>query len=280
MSWLICGMSPEAGPLSGAIQVKLDAGAALRPSATETPSGGALLQIGGARLPIRSGLSALAAAAAIAAAELGAPAPELLLSGGHNAGERLYEALLERIAAGSLRGITVHSLELAAPQHKLLLRVLKNARPRPLLCAQGVSGPAAAYDLCMATPGQLASLPAGEAPAAQCGIEARVAAAFAQGRLPAALLFLDGVDLFIHNGKPLERVDYPGLPTPDAADRPEVTAGVASALLAAGYPMPAACRLAALSGRFMLQLAQPEAGTPAAELLAQLPEGLRLALRE
>ncbi|MDL2307229.1 sugar kinase [Desulfovibrio sp. OttesenSCG-928-C06] len=252
-------------------------------------------------LPIKRGTAALAGAAALAAAELGTEAPYILVAGDNGKGEGsrlVYEFLLKNAASFAGWGITFHYLLPDVDWHNRLLIALDELEPRPTLCADAgfmyaakMSGYAASYDLFTPDAGELAFLADEQAPhpfytrgfllSEEDKAPEQAARAFEHENSARTMLIKGKTDLIVQDGKVLEGIDYPMIPNLEPiGGTGDTVAGTASALLSAGYPMLRACRLAALTNRFMGQLAQPTPATQISELLAQLPGGLRLALQE
>ncbi|MDR2891871.1 MAG: sugar kinase [Deltaproteobacteria bacterium] len=320
MSWLICGTLPDPGLeiLYGQATVQLQAGSALRPDtgaqmenprSTEPDDKAELRDVLWLRqadgqeiaLPINRGTAALASAAALVCAELGAPAPYLLLAGdrGTGKGSRLvYDYLLRHAADFAGWGITFHYLLPDVEWHNKLLNAFDALEPRPTLCADAgfmyvakMSGHAAKYDLFTPDAGELAFLADEKAPhpfytrgfllAEEEKAPELAARAYEHANTASTMLIKGRTDYIVQAGKALESIDYPMVPNLEPiGGTGDTVAGTASALLSAGYPMLRACRLAAQANRFMGQLAQPSPATQIAELLAQLPGALQLALQE
>lgn len=311
MDWLICGTVPDVtkGLISGEAQVQLSAGRALRKDADAPLASGSssenLVLIkhdgGDLPLPLERGSTALVAAFALTARELGTAPPRVLLAGdcGDGAGSRnLYKHLYKNAASCAGQGITFHYLQPDVDWHNMIYLALEALQPRPVLCADAgfmyaakMSGYAAFYDLFTPDAGELAFLADELAPhpfytrgfllADGQSADEQISRAFESENAAQTLLVKGKVDLIAQAGKVLERVDYPMIPNLEPiGGTGDTVAGIVSAMLAAGYPMLRSCRLAALANRFMGQLAQPTPATQVAELLAQLPGAIRLALQE
>ncbi|MDL2313875.1 sugar kinase [Desulfovibrio sp. OttesenSCG-928-C14] len=337
LRWLICGTfpEPEARPgrdedppaLFGRVSVSLKAGAALRAgdapgtvagaapgaapgTAEQTRPGQAgpadclIIEREGAsevRLPIGRGTPALAAAAALTAAECGAPAPYVLLAqdNGQGQGSRaVYRYLLENAASLGMAGLTFHYLLPDVDWHNRLLIALEDLEPRPLLCADAgfmyaakMSGYAAEYDLFTPDIGELAFLADEKAPhpfytrgfllAREDEAPDLLARAYANDNAARTMIVKGRTDLVARSGRILHSVDYPMIPNLEPiGGTGDSVAGTVTGLLSAALPMDRACLLACLAVRFMGQLCQPSPATQIAELLAQLPGGLRLAFQE
>lgn len=251
--------------------------------------------------PIGRGTPALAAAAALAAAELGAPAPLVLLAGDSGSGKGsalVYQYLLEHVRDFAGWGITFHYLLPDVDWHNRLLIALEDLDPRPLLCADAgfmyaakMSGFASSYDLFTPDMGELAFLADEKAPhpfytrgfllTDENEAPDLIARAHEHGNSAKVTLVKGKNDLVVSDGKIMERISYPMVPNLEPiGGTGDTVAGLASGLMAADYQLLRACRVAALANRFMGQLAQPSPATQIAEILAQLPGALQLALQE
>lgn len=314
MRWLICGTFPCENPepelLSGAVDVKLGSGKALRgidegeDKWPEMPADSLVIYKQGSSprgLPIGRGTPALAAAAAITAKEMGAEPPQVLLAGddGKGAGSRLiYNYLCGNAEKYSGWGITFHYLLPDVDWHNRILIALEALPEKPLLCADAgymyaakMSGYAAQYDLFTPDIGELAFLADEHAShpfytrgfllADEEEAPVLIERAYAHDNAAKVMLVKGVVDAVVSNGKTVDRIDYPMIPNLEPiGGTGDTVAGVVSGLLSAGTPMLRACSLAARANRYMGQLAQPTPATQVSELLAQLPGGIRLAMQE
>jgi sugar/nucleoside kinase (ribokinase family) len=252
-------------------------------------------------IPVSRGTAALAAAAVLTARELGREGPNVLLAGddGSGAGSvAVYTYMCAHAADYAGFGLTFHYLLPDVDWHNRLLIAFEDVKPRPIFCADAgfmyaakMSGYATSYDLFTPDAGELAFLADEKAPhpfytrgflLADENQAAELAArAFEYENSAKTLLIKGKEDLVVQDGKVLKRINYPMVPNLEPiGGTGDTVAGIVSALLDAGQPMLEACRTAALANRFMGQLAQPTPATQIRELLNQLPEALRMALRE
>ncbi len=252
-------------------------------------------------LPIARGTPALAAAAAITAREMGGQAPYLLMAGDTGRGEgsrRVYTFLHDRVASFAGWGITFHYLLPDVDWHNRLLMAFRELPQRPVLCADAgymyaakMSGYAAEYDLFTPDAGELAFLADEDAPhpfytrgfllAEEEDAPAHIARAYAHGNAAASMLVKGKCDMVVRRGEIVDQIDTPGVPHLEPiGGTGDTVAGIATGLLAAGMPMLHACSLAARANRHMGNLAQPTPATRIDELLAFLPQALRLAVKD
>lgn len=312
MHWLICGTYPgdDDTLIYGQASAKLSSGLALRNDHEQDPwpqiPPDSLLIHTAERetpwhLPIGRGTPALAAAAAITAAEIGGARPYVLLAAdnGKGAGSRkVYDYICNNAARYSGWGITFHYLLPDVDWHNRVLMAMQELPERPMLCADAgymyvakMSGYAVEYDLFTPDIGELAFLADEKAPhpfytrgfllTDEEESPSLIKLAYEHENAAKAMLVKGRIDTVVENGKVLEQIDYPMVPQlePIGGTGDTVT-GIVSALLAAGQPTALACSLAARANRYMGQLAQPTPATQISELLAQLPGALRLAMQD
>lgn len=308
--WLVCGTVPfpQMGLAGGEAHVQLAAGKALRSTTKNEALAESSLVVrcgsGALPLPLGRGTAALASAASIVLQELGAAPPLVLVAGdnGDGKGSRLlYNALCRYLKAMRPYGITFHYFLPDVDGHNRVLMALDElgeSGTAPLLCADAgymyaakMSGYARRYDLFTPDAGELAFLADEYAPhpfytrgfllAEPEKSPERIARAHEHENDARAMLVKGAVDHVVMDGRIVRSVDYPSVPNLEPiGGTGDTVAGSATALLAAGYDMERACTLAALANRIMGQLAQPTPATQVDELLAQLPEALRMAMQE
>jgi hypothetical protein len=291
MSWLICGTLPEPG-------LELVYG---KPGLCFEASILKGLEFTGTRrfFPVNRGTSALAAAAALTARELGREAPFALLAGDDGKGEgsrEVYGYLCKHAPDYAGYGLTFHYLFPDVDWHNRVLAAFEDVESGPLCADAGfmyaakMSGYAASYDLFTPDAGELAFLADEKAShpfytrgfllADENEAPELAARAFAHENSAGTLLVKGKTDLIVREGRVVGSVDYPQVPNLEPiGGTGDTLAGIVSALLDTGYPMLEACRTAALTNRFMGQLAQPTPASQIGTLLTQLPEALRMALR-
>jgi hypothetical protein len=242
-------------------------------------------------LPVNRGTTALVGACALLSRILGAEPPHILTAGddGRGGGSSLvYRHLAEHAADYAGWGITFHYFLPDVDWHNRLLIALEDVTPRPLLCADAgfmyaakMSGYAASYDLFFPDAGELAFLADENAPhpfytrgffMTEDSNAAELAErAHAHGNAARTMLVKGGTDYVVQQGKVVERVDAPLVPSLEAiGGTGDTVAGMASALLATGLPMPEACRKAALANRLMGELSFATPAFGIADLLPHL----------
>lgn len=261
--------------------------------------GGRLL-LGQEEVPVARGTPALVAAALVAGEALGIAPPEVVVAGDIGTGEgsrRLYATLADQAACRvSGPGVTFHYLMPDIAGHNAVLWALEALPDRPLLVADAgfmyaakMSGFAPHYDLFTPDAGEMAFLADETAPHPfytrgfllhdEEAVPHLVARASATGGAARHLLVKGRTDTVVAHGTIVHRIDSPDVPAlePIGGTGDTVTA-LATMFLAAGYPVPRACHLAALANRLMGALAQPTPAWGVAQLLPFLPAAVEQAL--
>ncbi|MDR0828183.1 MAG: sugar kinase [Desulfovibrio sp.] len=292
MRWLICGTVPYPSMGLTIGQAGLYLGCA---SSKDGAPQVYILDQRGERsgLPVNQGTPALLGAFVIMADILHCDPPEILLAGddGNGDGSRLlYRYLRDNIVNYAGYGITFHYFLPDVDEHNRLLIALEDVNPRPLLCADAgfmyaakMSGYASVYDLFTPDAGELAFLADENAPhpfytqgfllADDDNAPELSARAHSHGNAAKIMLVKGKTDYVIQEGQVIHSIDVPQVPALEAVGGTgDSVAGIASALLAAGLPISESCRKAALTNRFMGQLANPTPAASIAELLCRLPK--------
>ena len=291
--WLIVGTVP-------------DADFALHPDAVFAESRvdvHALPPPDGRRVPVRRGTAALAATALLACAACGFPAPRLLLAGdtGSGAGSRAVYAWLEKhlpeLPAGlpdGLTGLTFHYLFPDLDWHNRVLLAIQALEPRPLLAADAgfmyaakMSGYADSYDLFTPDLGELAFLADEKAPhpfytrgfllAEEEDIPGLLERARRHGNCPPNLIVKGRADHIVCDGEIRATVTTPSVAAMECiGGTGDLVTGLVTAFLAGGLPLCRAALSAARAARLLARHCAPTPATQVGELIARLPEVLRV----
>ncbi|MBE1424068.1 hypothetical protein H4684_000692 [Desulfomicrobium macestii] len=284
MSWLIVGTVPDAdyGLTWGSFVLR-----------------GREMLVGNRPLSVARGTPALMATAALAARTLGIETPQALIVGDTGTGEgsaRLYARLVEGLGRCGYAGLTFHYLMPDVEWHNKILWGLEGLAHTPMLVADAgfmyaakMSGFAAHYDLFTPDAGEMAFLADDTAPhpfytrgfflQEEERVPDLIKAAH-DGKNSARHLLVKGrVDHVAAAGKILSEVRSPDVPAMEPiGGTGDTLTGLVTALLAAGKPVPEACRIAALANRLMGSLAAPDPSFGVADLLQFLPQALERAL--
>lgn len=262
------------------------------------------LAIGDTPLAVRRGTPALIAACCAACAALGVEPPLALVAGdaGRGEGSRQAYARLCAILPGQTprgqtpRGLTFHYLFPDLAGHDQVLLAAQALPARPLLVADAgfmyaakMSGQAQDYDLFTPDAGELAFLADELAPhpfytrgfllGPDRNAPDLIRRAWETGGAARHLLVKGEIDRIAHQGRVLSEITGPQTPAMEAiGGTGDTLTGMVTALLMAGRDVPAACAAAALANRLLGQLARPTPATSVAELVAHIPQALKLAL--
>lgn len=302
MAWLICGTVPEASfPLVegvwGLEGKELSCSRVYTSEVAERHEPDSLPV-----LSVQRGTPALLAATVLTCRTLGVEPPVALLVGdtGNGEGSRaLYRYLAGRLSVNqhSFEGITFHYLFPDVDGHNrvlMALEALQSAGNRPLLVADAgfmyvakMSGYADAYDLFTPDVGEMAFLADEKAPhpfytrgfllAVEDDVPELVRRAHEHGNCARHLLVKGRADYFVRDGVIMGKVTEPLVETMEPiGGTGDLVTGLVTGLLAAGMEMLPACERAARTNRVVGQLANPTPATQVAELLAFIPQALRL----
>jgi len=286
-SWLICGSVPDEDfPLSLSRWVV---------------EGDALRSDSGASLSVQRGTPALLSAALLACEALGVPAPQALLAGdtgrGHGSRE-LYRHLAEDLLPRqSWDGLTFHYLFPDVDGHNRILLAVDALAARPLLVADAgfmyaakMSGYASFWDLFTPDAGELAFLADEKAPhpfytrgfllAADGEVPRLAAEAAAHGDSAGMLLIKGAEDAVVKEGRVLYRVSKPCVPAMEPiGGTGDLVTGMATAFLAAGWPLERACLAAARANRAIGAAARPTPATGVVDLLPFVGQAVKAQMR-
>ena len=260
---------------------------------------GSWLEIQGRRIPINRGTPALLAATLRAGEVLGGEPVFAYLVGDIGTGQgsrQLYAHLAQDLGQRDWRVLVFHYLQPDVDWHNKVLWALPNGGGRPLLIADAgfmyaakMSGQAKAYDLFTPDVGELAFLADELAPHPfytrgfilheEDRVPELIARAQAQGNAARHLL-VKGVRDYLANGNQAPRMlEGPLTPALEAiGGTGDTLTGLVAALVAGGWDIPRAARLAALANRLAGQMARPDPATQIAEIIAHIPQALTQAL--
>jgi hypothetical protein len=227
------------------------------------------------------GTAALMAAYAIAANALGLPPGQAVLAGDDGGGggsQAVYSWLGSRIAKNQWSGLTFHYLFPEAASHDRLFLALDELSPRPILAADAgfmyvakLCGQALEYDLFTPDCGEMAYLADPLAPHpfyARGSLIQREPdqdifwSAYQEGNAARAMLVKGRSDYMVWRGRIVHQVYGPQAPALEAiGGTGDTAAGLASALMAAGYTPIRAAALAAHFNRRAGLTAAPDPGS-------------------
>lgn len=284
MSWLIVGTVPrEDFPLyEGSCRLENDH-----------------LHFEGRAVAIARGTPALLAAACIAAQALGSELPRVLLAGdiGRGTGSTLiYRHLSERLHLISPELLVYHYLQPDVDWHNRVHLSTEGLECKPLLVADAgymyvakMSGFASCYDLFTPDAGELAFLADETAPhpfytrgfilQEEDRVPELIQRAYEHENASRYLLVKGSCDVIASRDGILERVGEPCVESMEAiGGTGDSLTGIVAALIAAKYPIPQACSLAARINRIMGLLAKPTPASSIEELLDSLPQAMKAVL--
>ncbi len=285
--WLVMGTSPqvpEGDVLFG--QYALD--------------GSTVVAYDGSALRVERGMETLATAAALVCQHLGKDAPHMLCGGdkGKGDGSRAAYAYLEQnLRQWQVQGITFHYLFPDVDWHnRVLMAVDAYAegadKKRPLLVADAgfmyvakMSGYADAYDLFTPDAGEMAFLADELAPHpfytrgflldSPDSVPQLLARAHEHGNVAKHLIIKGKVDYVVNGNTITHTISAPSVPTMEAiGGTGDLVTGMTTGLLASGFAMGEACRVAAHANRVLAALVQPTPATQVHALMPRLCEAL------
>lgn len=255
------------------------------------------LDLHGRTLSIARGTPALLAAACIISHALGIEPPGTLLAGDIGRGDgsvRIYKVLTEKLPALSPELIVYHYLQPDVDWHNRIHLVMEGMDARPLLVADAgymyvakMSGFASCYDLFTPDAGELAFLADEAAPhpfytrgfilQEEERVEGLIQRAYSHEDASRYLLVKGRCDVVASRKGIIERITEPCVECMEpVGGTGDSLTGIVGALLAAGYPIPEACSLAARINRTMGLLANPTPASSIEELLHSLPQALKM----
>jgi len=262
----------------------------------EVRLGGEELVVGSSSLAVNRGTTALLAAAAATATELGKPPPVACLVGDTGTGKgsrKLYRHLTEFLPGASFGTMVFHYLQPIVHWQRKLQEVLGRLHPRPCLIADAgfmyaakMSGAATLYDLFTPDAGELAFLADEEAPHPfytrgfilheENRVPDLIARAYRHGNAARYLLVKGRQDFLADAGGILETVDSPVEEALEAmGGTGDTLTGLVSALIDAGMDIRAAAVAAMRANRLAGSLARPTPATQIGEIIGHLPAALR-----
>ncbi len=282
MSWLIVGTVPrEDFPLYEG-PCRFDEGRLL---------------LDGRTLSISRGTPALLAAACAIAHVLGIKPPRALLAGDigrGNGSARIYKYLTERLPMLSPELLIYHYLQPDVDWHNRIHLVTEGMEAKPLLVADAgymyvakMSGFASCYDLFTPDAGELAFLADEAAPhpfytrgfilQEEERVEELIQRSYDHEDASRYMLVKGRCDVVASRQGIIERIAEPCVECMEpVGGTGDSLTGIVGALIAAGYPIPEACSLAAKVNRTMGLLANPTPASSIEDLLHSLPQALKM----
>jgi NAD(P)H-hydrate repair Nnr-like enzyme with NAD(P)H-hydrate dehydratase domain len=241
-------------------------------------------------------------AAAVKTAEvLGDPPPFASLVGDTGTGKgsrRLYAHLAETLPHTRFHTLTFHYLQPIVHWHRRLQAVLGNLDPKPRLIADAgfmyvakMSGEASRYDLFTPDVGELAFLADEEAPHPfytrgfilheDNRVPDLIARAYRHGNAARHLLVKGERDYLADESGILATVDDPSEEAMEAiGGTGDTLTGIVSVLIDRGMPVREAAVAALRSNRLAGHYARPTPATQIGEIIGQIPQAVREALKE
>jgi ADP-dependent NAD(P)H-hydrate dehydratase / NAD(P)H-hydrate epimerase len=257
---------------------------------------GDTLVVGGFRVPVNRGTTALAAAALAAGRVLGPGEVRLFLTGdvGTGAGSRALYAYLEKnLPSRNLDVFVFHYLQPDVDWHNRILFALQEMLPMPVLIADAgfmyaakMSGQAPEYDLFTPDAGELAFLADEQAPHPfytrgfilhdEMKVPELIARAYRNENAAKHLLVKGEKDYVAGREGVTAVIDSP---TEEALEciggTGDTLTGIAAALIYYGMKVSDAARVAAQLNRLAGSLAAPTPATQVAEIIRAVPRTLR-----
>ena len=282
MSWLIIGTVPKK-------DFPLICGQAIM--------NGRVLVVEGREIPIARGTPALIAAACMTADILKIQPPDVLLCGDIGEGDgsrKIYQHLVETgLKQNQAYDVLIfHYLQPDVDWHNRILLAIDQLPLRPLLLADAgymyvakMSGYASSYDLFTPDAGELAFLADEKAPHPfytrgfllheDHSVPDLIRKAYTDGNAARHLLVKGKNDYIVVDGTIVDTVSTPLVETMEPiGGTGDSLAGVASALIASGQAISAACSRAARINRMMGLLAAPTPAFGIHDLLLSLPQAI------
>ncbi len=286
MSWLIAGTVPDDG-----------FGLAFGPAQVT----GQDLVVKGKRVSIARGTPAVVARACLECGELGIEGRRGVLAGDTGQGEgsrALYDYLVQAVQDLDVQGFTFHYLQPDVYWHNQVLWTIREMPSRACLVADAgfmyvakMSGFAADYDLFTPDVGEMSFLADETAPHPfytrgflledETKVPEYITRAWAEKNAAQHLLIKGAQDYITRKDEILATVSSPSTEAMEAiGGTGDTLTGLVSAYLLAGYCIPDACCLAALSNRYLGSLARPTPATLVSDLLPFLPQAMDHACRD
>jgi len=249
-------------------------------------------------LSISRGTPALLAAACVLSRALGIEPPQTILAGDIGRGDgsgRIYKYLTERLPVLSPGVLIYHYLQPDVDWHNRIHLVTEALETKPLLVADAgymyvakMSGFASCYDLFTPDAGELAFLADEAAPhpfytrgfllQEEERVDGLIQRAYDHEDASKYLLVKGRSDVVASRHGIIQRISEPCVECMEpVGGTGDTLTGIVGALIAAGYPIPEACSLAATVNRMMGLLARPTPASPIGELLHSLPQALKTA---
>jgi len=251
--------------------------------------------VGGKRLRVGRGTTALLAAAIKAAILMDQPMPHAYLAGDIGTGEgslRLYAYLTEKLPHGKFRAIAFHYILPDVDWHNKVLLALDAMEPRPLLLADAgwmyvakMSGQAPSYDLFTPDAGELAFLADEKAPHP---FYTRGFLLKEENRVPELIerayrnedasrcILVKGTRDFVATRQGIHAtIDGPTVEAMEAiGGTGDTLSGMAAALVASGKDLLHAAQIAAEANRVAGVLTRATPATQIHEIIRNLPRAL------
>jgi NAD(P)H-hydrate repair Nnr-like enzyme with NAD(P)H-hydrate dehydratase domain len=259
------------------------------------------ISIGGEKIPVNRGTSALLAAAIKTGEYLGLPAPCGYLAGDIGLGNgsvRIYEHLAQNLVRSDARIITFHYLQPDIDWHNKILFAIQEMEHRPTLIADAghlyaakMSGQSTAYDLFTPDIGELAFLADEMAPHPfytrgfilheENRVPELIARSYAYKNASHYLLAKGEKDYVASEKGVLATIDTPSEEAMEAiGGTGDTLTGIVSALISKGIEIEEASIIAARANRLAGHYAKPTAATQVIEIIDHIPKALEDIFRE
>ena len=261
----------------------------------EVSQTGNWINIGGEKIPVNRGTSALLAAAIKTGECLGLPAPYGYLAGdiGRGSGSmRIYEHLTKNLVRSDAQIITFHYLLPDLDWHNKVLFAIEEMAHRPTLIADAgymyaakMSGQSTAYDLFTPDIGELAFLADEIAPHTfytrgfilyeENKVPELIARSYAHKNASRYLLTKGEKDYVASEKGVLATIDTPSEKAMEAiGGTGDTITGIVSALISKGMEIDEASIIAARVNRLAGYYAKPTAATQVIEIISLIPKAL------
>jgi hypothetical protein len=259
------------------------------------------IRIGGHRIPVNRGTSALLAAALCAAEVMDRCGVFGYLVGDTGIGKgsrRLYEYLAENLGKAVFQTIAFHYLQPDVDWHNKVLFAVDDMERRPILVADAgfmyaakMSGQSSAYDLFTPDVGELAFLADEEAPHPfytrgfllhdETRVPELISLAYEHDNAARYLLVKGRRDYVTSRQGILATIDHPSEAAMEAmGGTGDTLTGIVSALIADGMDVTTASTLAARVNRLAGHYARPTPATQVIEMIRQIPRAMKVLLEK
>ncbi len=257
--------------------------------------------IKGIRVPVNRGTPALMGAALMAGKVLGQTDIKGFLVGdiGRGQGSRtLYQDLTQTLPHMELKSLVFHYLQPDVDWHNRVMFAVEAMENRPILIADAgfmyaakMSGQAGAYDLFTPDVGELAFLADETAPHPfytrgfilhhDNQVPDLISRAQEHGNAAQHLMVKGSTDYVVCNGKILDHISQPCAEAMEAmGGTGDTLTGIVCILLEAGFSIPTAAKIAAVTNRLAGIYACPTPASQVMEIIRQIPRALAQTLED